>query len=160
MKKKMIMMAAFLIAALTMNAQSIVGTWIADLSGEEFDLFIEFEENNDVTLALKGDINEDDIAATMGIIVSGTYKIEGKKVTFNFRKDEASIEINDLKLSGELAGQEELVKPLFEAEMEKQKDDFIKEMDFNYATIKSITADTLELLFEGDTETVVFRRSK
>jgi hypothetical protein len=48
MKKKLMTLAVLLMAAVTMNAQSIIGMWKADIPSNEYEIFMEFDESSQV----------------------------------------------------------------------------------------------------------------
>ncbi|MDO4981771.1 MAG: hypothetical protein Q4E58_12815 [Prevotellaceae bacterium] len=158
MKKKLMTLAVLLMAAVTMNAQSIIGIWQADLPSSEFEFFMEFDESSQVSLVIAGDIKEEDMSAKVYAGVQGTYKLDGSTITFDINKKEPEIEIENLKLSGELEGKEEFVKSLLMKAMEGEKEELFSDYDFDKGTIVSLTDVTLEMKAEGDDKTVVFNK--
>ena len=158
MKKKLMTLAVLLMAAVTMNAQSIIGMWKADIPSNEFEIFMEFDESSQVSLVVAGDIKEEDISAKVYAGVHGTYKLDGSTLTFDINKKEPEIEIEDLKLSGELEGKEEMVKSLLMKAMEAEQEELFSDLDFEKVTIVSLTDVTLELKVEGDEKNVVFNK--
>ena len=158
MKKKLMTLAVLLMAAVTMNAQSIIGMWKADIPSNEYEIFMEFDESSQVSLVVAGDIKEEDIAAKVYAGVHGTYKLDGSTLTFDINNKEPEIEIEDLKLSGELEGKEEMVKSLLMKAMEAEQEELFSDLDFEKVTIVSLTDVTLELKVEGDEKNVVFNK--
>ena len=158
MKKKLMTLAVLLMAAVTMNAQSIIGIWKADIPSNEYEIFMEFDESSQVSLVVAGDIKEEDISAKVYAGVHGTYKLNGSTLTFDINKKEPEIEIGDLKLSGELEGKEEMVKSLLMKAMEAEQEELFSDLDFEKVTIVSLTDVTLELKVEGDEKNVVFNK--
>ena len=158
MKKKLMTLAVLLMAAVTMNAQSIIGMWKADIPSNEFEIFMEFDESSQVSLVVAGDIKEEDISAKVYAGVHGTYKLDGSTLTFDINNKEPEIEIEDLKLSGELEGKEEMVKSLLMKAMEAEQEELFSDLDFEKVTIVSLTDVTLELKVEGDEKNVVFNK--
>ena len=158
MKKKLMTLAVLLMAAVTMNAQSIIGMWKADIPSNEFEIFMEFDESSQVSLVVAGDIKEEDMSAKVYAGVHGTYKLDGSTLTFDINKKEPEIEIGDLKLSGELEGKEEMVKSLLMKAMEAEQEELFSDLDFEKVTIVSLTDVTLEMKVEGDEKTVVFNK--
>ena len=158
MKKKLMTLAVLLMAAVTMNAQSIIGMWKADIPSNEYEIFMEFDESSQVSLVVAGDIKEEDISAKVYAGVHGTYKLNGSTLTFDINKKEPEIEIGDLKLSGELEGKEEMVKSLLMKAMEAEQEELFSDLDFEKVTIVSLTDVTLEMKVEGDEKTVVFNK--
>ena len=158
MKKKLMTLAVLLMAAVTMNAQSIIGMWKADIPSNEYEIFMEFDESSQVSLVVAGDIKEEDISAKVYAGVHGTYKLNGSTLTFDINKKEPEIEIEDLKLSGELEGKEEMVKSLLMKAMEAEQEELFSDLDFEKVTIVSLTDVTLELKVEGDEKNVVFNK--
>ena len=158
MKKKLMTLAVLLMAAVTMNAQSIIGIWKADIPSNEYEIFMEFDESSQVSLVVAGDIKEEDISAKVYAGVHGTYKLNGSTLTFDINKKEPEIEIGDLKLSGELEGKEEMVKSLLMKAMEAEQEELFSDLDFEKVTIVSLTDVTLEMKVEGDEKTVVFNK--
>ena len=158
MKKKLMTLAVLLMAAVTMNAQSIIGMWRADIPSNEYEIFMEFDESSQVSLVVAGDIKEEDISAKVYAGVHGTYKLNGSTLTFDINKKEPEIEIGDLKLSGELEGKEEMVKSLLMKAMEAEQEELFSDLDFEKVTIVSLTDVTLELKVEGDEKNVVFNK--
>ena len=158
MKKKLMTLAVLLMAAVTMNAQSIIGMWKADIPSSEFEIFMEFDESSQVSLVVAGDIKEEDMSAKVYAGVHGTYKLNGSTLTFDINKKEPEIEIGDLKLSGELEGKEEMVKSLLMKAMEAEQEELFSDLDFEKVTIVSLTDVTLELKVEGDEKNVVFNK--
>ena len=158
MKKKLMTLAVLLMAAVTMNAQSIIGMWKADIPSNEYEIFMEFDESSQVSLVVAGDIKEEDISAKVYAGVHGTYKLNGSTLTFDINKKEPEIEIEDLKLSGELEGKEEMVKSLLMKAMEAEQEELFSDLDFEKVTIVSLTDVTLEMKVEGDEKTVVFNK--
>lgn len=158
MKKKLMTLAVLLMAAVTMNAQSIIGMWKADIPSNEYEIFMEFDESSQVSLVVAGDIKEEDISAKVYAGVHGTYKLNGSTLTFDINKKEPEIEIEDLKLSGELEGKEEMVKSLLMKAMEAEQEELFSDLDFEKVTIVSLTDVTLEMKVEGDDKTVVFNK--
>lgn len=158
MKKKLMTLAVLLMAAVTMNAQSIIGIWKADLPSNEYEIFMEFDESSQVSLVVAGDIKEEDMSAKVYAGVHGTYKLNGSTLTFDINKKEPEIEIGDLKLSGELEGKEEMVKSLLMKAMEAEQEELFSDLDFEKVTIVSLTDVTLELKVEGDEKNVVFNK--
>ena len=158
MKKKLMTLAVLLMAAVTMNAQSIIGMWKADIPSNEFEIFMEFDESSQVSLVVAGDIKEEDISAKVYAGVHGTYKLNGSTLTFDINKKEPEIEIEDLKLSGELEGKEEMVKSLLMKAMEAEQEELFSDLDFEKVTIVSLTDVTLEMKVEGDEKNVVFNK--
>ena len=155
MKKKLMTLAVLLMAAVTMNAQSIIGIWQADIPSSEFEIFMEFDESSQVSLVVAGDIKEEDMSAKVYAGVHGTYKLNGSTLTFDINKKEPEIEIEDLKLSGELEGKEEMVKSLLMKAMEAEQEELFSDLDFEKVTIVSLTDVTLELKVEGDEKNFV-----
>ena len=158
MKKKLMTLAVLLMAAVTMNAQSIIGMWKADIPSNEYEIFMEFDESSQVSLVVAGDIKEEDISAKVYAGVHGTYKLNGSTLTFDINKKEPEIEIENLKLSGELEGKEEMVKSLLMKAMEAEQEELFSDLDFEKVTIVSLTDVTLELKVEGDEKNVVFNK--
>ena len=158
MKKKLMTLAVLLMAAVTMNAQSIIGIWKADIPSNEYEIFMEFDESSQVSLVVAGDIKEEDISAKVYAGVHGTYKLNGSTLTFDINKKEPEIEIENLKLSGELEGKEEMVKSLLMKAMEAEQEELFSDLDFEKVTIVSLTDVTLELKVEGDEKNVVFNK--
>ncbi len=158
MKKKLMTLAVLLMAAVTMNAQSIIGMWKADIPSNEFEIFMEFDESSQVSFVVAGDIKEEDMSAKVYAGVHGTYKLNGSTLTFDINKKEPEIEIEDLKLSGELEGKEEMVKSLLMKAMEAEQEELFSDLDFEKVTIVSLTDVTLEMKAEGDDKTVVFNK--
>lgn len=158
MKKKLMTLAVLLMAAVTMNAQSIIGMWKADIPSNEYEIFMEFDESSQVSFVVAGDIKEEDMSAKVYAGVHGTYKLNGSTLTFDINKKEPEIEIGDLKLSGELEGKEEMVKSLLMKAMEAEQEELFSDLDFEKVTIVSLTDVTLELKVEGDEKNVVFNK--
>ena len=158
MKKKLMTLAVLLMAAVTMNAQSIIGIWQADIPSSEFEIFMEFDESSQVSLVVAGDIKEEDMSAKVYAGVHGTYKLNGSTLTFDINKKEPEIEIENLKLSGELEGKEEMVKSLLMKAMEAEQEELFSDLDFEKVTIVSLTDVTLEMKVEGDEKNVVFNK--
>ena len=158
MKKKLMTLAVLLMAAVTMNAQSIIGIWKADIPSNEYEIFMEFDESSQVSLVVAGDIKEEDMSAKVYAGVHGTYKLNGSTLTFDINKKEPEIEIGDLKLSGELEGKEEMVKSLLMKAMEAEQEELFSDLEFEKVTIVSLTDVTLELKVEGDEKNVVFNK--
>ena len=158
MKKKLMTLAVLLMAAVTMNAQSIIGMWKADIPSNEYEIFMEFDESSQVSLVVAGDIKEEDMSAKVYAGVHGTYKLDGSTLTFDINKKEPEIEIEDLKLSGELEGKEEMVKSLLMKAMEAEQEELFSDLDFEKVTIVSLTDVTLEMKVEGDEKNVVFNK--
>lgn len=158
MKKKLMTLAVLLMAAVTMNAQSIIGMWKADIPSNEYEIFMEFDESSQVSLVVAGDIKEEDMSAKVYAGVHGTYKLNGSTLTFDINKKEPEIEIEDLKLSGELEGKEEMVKSLLMKAMEAEQEELFSDLDFEKVTIVSLTDVTLEMKVEGDEKNVVFNK--
>jgi hypothetical protein len=158
MKKKLMTLAVLLMAAVTMNAQSIIGMWKADIPSNEYEIFMEFDESSQVSLVVAGDIKEEDISAKVYAGVHGTYKLNGSTLTFDINKKEPEIEIGDLKLSGELEGKEEMVKSLLMKAMEAEQEELFSDLEFEKVTIVSLTDVTLEMKVEGDEKNVVFNK--
>ena len=158
MKKKLMTLAVLLMAAVTMNAQSIIGMWKADIPSNEYEIFMEFDESSQVSFVVAGDIKEEDMSAKVYAGVHGTYKLDGSTLTFDINKKEPEIEIEDLKLSGELEGKEEMVKSLLMKAMEAEQEELFSDLDFEKVTIVSLTDVTLELKVEGDEKNVVFNK--
>ena len=158
MKKKLMTLAVLLMAAVTMNAQSIIGMWKADIPSNEYEIFMEFDESSQVSLVVAGDIKEEDMSAKVYAGVHGTYKLDGSTLTFDINNKEPEIEIEDLKLSGELEGKEEMVKSLLMKAMEAEQEELFSDLEFEKVTIVSLTDVTLELKVEGDEKNVVFNK--
>ena len=158
MKKKLMTLAVLLMAAVTMNAQSIIGMWKADIPSNEYEIFMEFDESSQVSLVVAGDIKEEDMSAKVYAGVHGTYKLNGSTLTFDINNKEPEIEIGDLKLSGELEGKEEMVKSLLMKAMEAEQEELFSDLEFEKVTIVSLTDVTLELKVEGDEKNVVFNK--
>lgn len=158
MKKKLMTLAVLLMAAVTMNAQSIIGMWKADIPSNEYEIFMEFDESSQVSFVVAGDIKEEDMSAKVYAGVHGTYKLNGSTLTFDINKKEPEIEIGDLKLSGELEGKEEMVKSLLMKAMEAEQEELFSDLDFEKVTIVSLTDVTLEMKVEGDEKNVVFNK--
>ena len=158
MKKKLMTLAVLLMAAVTMNAQSIIGMWKADIPSNEYEIFMEFDESSQVSLVVAGGIKAEDISAMVYAGVHGTYKLNGSTLTFDINKKEPEIEIGDLKLSGELEGKEEMVKSLLMKAMEAEQEELFSDLEFEKVTIVSLTDVTLELKVEGDEKNVVFNK--
>ena len=158
MKKKLMTLAVLLMAAVTMNAQSIIGIWKADLPSNEYEIFMEFDESSQVSFVVAGDIKEEDMSAKVYAGVHGTYKLNGSTLTFDINNKEPEIEIGDLKLSGELEGKEEMVKSLLMKAMEAEQEELFSDLDFEKVTIVSLTDVTLEMKVEGDEKNVVFNK--
>ena len=158
MKKKLMTLAVLLMAAVTMNAQSIIGMWKADIPSNEYEIFMDFDESSQVSLVVAGDIKEEDMSAKVYAGVHGTYKLNGSTLTFDINKKEPEIEIGDLKLSGELEGKEEMVKSLLMKAMEAEQEELFSDLEFEKVTIVSLTDVTLEMKVEGDEKNVVFNK--
>ena len=158
MKKKLMTLAVLLMAAVTMNAQSIIGMWKADIPSNEYEIFMEFDESSQVSFVVAGDIKEEDMSAKVYAGVHGTYKLNGSTLTFDINNKEPEIEIEDLKLSGELEGKEEMVKSLLMKAMEAEQEELFSDLDFEKVTIVSLTDVTLEMKVEGDEKNVVFNK--
>ena len=157
MTKRIILFVFILITSLSMNAQSIVGTWKANDGeyGEDTDYYISF---TDTSLSLKIIIQEEEsnqFSFTIIGDVPATYTRQGNKLDIIVKQELATFDIVNIKFAGQLSELENNpeAKLLIMNELKKaivdDKDESIKSLPQNgKLIIVSNTGKELKLRFD------------
>lgn len=157
MTKRIILFVFILITSLSMNAQSIVGTWKANDGeyGEDTDYYISF---TDTSLSFKIIIQEEEsnqFSLTIIGNVPATYTRQGNKLDIIVKQELATFDIVNIKFAGQLSELENNpeAKLLIMNELKKaivdDKDESIKSLPQNgKLIIVSNTGKELKLRFD------------
>lgn len=182
MKKTLFLLAICLMPLFdgTVNAQSIIGTWVTDgkaflddddeVNAKKADMLLTFNGNKTVTVTFDYlmAMSEDGISGEIGVkgSVSGSYQITGKEITVNCNKQSAKINLYkvDIKLTPEMESAM-AAAGMTKAQFEKMVKESINPDQFKSSfddidgkmTITTLTATQLALTDEDGT-TMSFRR--
>jgi len=168
MTKRIVIFALMLMAAVGMQAQSLMGTWktIIDEDGEKMDMYFIISQS---TLTMKGVVTQTDPGVgTIGISVTVpcTYTRSGNTLNIEAKSEQAEIKIDKMDLNDEmtqaLKEMPELKKTLdemLEKGLSESKDDLAKELSSlaGKVVIESLTATKL-ILSDESNEKMTFTR--
>ena len=167
MKKSFAIFALMLMAAVGMQAQSLIGTWktVITEDGEKMDMYFIFSQR---TVTIKGVVTQADPEVgtiTVSVTVPGTYTRSGNTLSIKLNGEQATINIDKMDLNEEmtkaLKEMPELKKMLtegLEKTMSDGKDELVKDLSSlaGEVEIESLTA--TELILVEDDEKVTFTR--
>ena len=168
MKKRFAIFALMLMAAVGMQAQSLIGTWKTTMNEDEgkMDMYFTFSQS---TLTMKGVVTQTDPEVgtiTVSVMVPGTYTRNGNTLSIKLKAEEGKVNIDKMDLNEEmtqaLKEMPEMKKMLtegLEKAMNDGKADLIKDLSSvaGDVEIESLTATKLILTDEGD-EKITFTR--
>ena len=156
MKRKMLLFAIMVMAALSINAQDIKGTWVA--AQDEMKIYFTFGDNGALNIQMTSEVDDEDFSAKMKFELPGSYSINDSKMNLVIDESGIKIKIDELKGKGENADTEELMKPLLEGALSENKGEITSDFHFDDVTIVSVSDDKLELKIED--EVTEFERVK
>ena len=105
MTKRIALFALLLVAAMGLQAQSIVGTWKTSMmdDGQKMDFYFVFTQS---TLTMKGTMTQHDPEVgtiTVSVKVPGTYTRSGNTLNVKTAPSQAKLSIDKMDFVGELA---------------------------------------------------------
>ena len=120
MKKRMIMFALLLMAMVSVQAQSLLGTWkLSDVDGMKF--YQTFSPGQKTTIKIVQDkINDEMGVIEMTVTIPGTYIMKGKTITMNMNTQATDAKFSKMQFNSET---EKMFK-----EMPEMKKHFVDEM--------------------------------
>lgn len=166
--KKLSLIMAFMLTALVASAQSLTGSWVADLGDSDKEPMlctITYNADNSLALNIRSDINDPDMGViTLAITVKGIYKQKGKTLTLKFDKNSLDLKIAKMNLKPEMKqalednpALREQFEGLITNALNEGSATMVDEFPLNGdTTIKELTAKHLVLVEEDDT--VIFTR--
>ena len=154
--KKFVTLTMLLIAALTTQAQSLIGRWKYPLQvqGEKVTLIMGFNADKTATYELQTTNTSEELGAlTFSFIVKGTYVVDGKDLTVNLENTDCEIDFVEIQWSEALKAsfkenpeREKTIINNMRGAMENGKAKFLKTVEkVNEFNIDKITYTTLEL---------------
>ena len=154
--KKFVTLTMLLIAALTTQAQSLIGRWKYPLQvqGEKVSLIMGFNADKTATYELQTTNTSEELGAlTFSFIVKGTYVVDGKDLTVNLDNTDCEIDFVEIQWSEALKAsfkenpeREKTIINNMRGAMENGKAKFLKTVEkVNEFNIDKITYTTLEL---------------
>lgn len=172
MKKIMMTTVLLLTVVMGLQAQSLIGTWKTvsetDEDGDNYTWIFTFTQSNSLDMKMSmvsSDPEVGDFEFTMAF--PGTYQRNGNALSFNFDTEKATMTIDKVKFTGEIA---DLIKESPEMEqtikdlLQKQVDQEIKKnlgsgspFGKEEVTIKELTVRNL-ILESGDTVLEFFKQ--
>lgn len=184
MTKKMITLAALMLLALGLQAQSLNGNWSMaqewmtklnkemDDSSATIDRFGMSFTDKEAKVVMMMSMESDGMKMKIGVGVPGTYKRNGNNVKCNFDAKKVEINILDLQsddeeVKGMLANPTtresllKLINSMMEEELKKDGNDLLELADpFEEFNIKSLTSSKLEIGVEDEKDSIPFDRVK
>ena len=170
--KRLTMMMLLLLAVMSMQAQSLVGTWVTntevDEDGDRFTWYAIFQQDGKAALKMLMWSDIDMATLDFSFTIPGTYKRNGDQLVMTFDSKNTNFKIEKMKFKPETEKmlnenpgmREELnkqIKPIFDQIDQDMKKKFANELPFDgNLTIKMLTTNTLELDLDG--ETLLFKR--
>ncbi len=154
--KKLVTVTMLLFAALTIQAQSIIGSWSfpVEVQGEKVNLIMTFNADKTANYELLTTNESEELGAlTFSFVVKGTYVVDGKDLTLYLNNKDCDIDFVEIQWSEALKAsfkenpeREKTIINNMRGAMEKGKSKFLRTVDeVNEFNIDKITATTLEL---------------
>ena len=168
MKKRFVIFALMLMAAVGMQAQSLIGTWknVTEEYGTKIDMCFIFNQS---TFSLKTTFTQTDPQVgtiTMSILLPGTYTCSGNTLILKPKGEQAKMNLDKVDFNEEITQtikeMPELKKTITDA-MEKSMNEGKDELVNKYSsmtsdlTMESLT-DTKLIFVEEDGEKVIFTK--
>lgn len=184
MTKKMITLAALMLLALGLQAQSLEGNWSMaqewmtklnkeiDDSSATIDRFGMSFTDKEAKVVMVMSMESDGMSMKIAVGVPGTYKRIGNDVKCKFDAKKVEFNILDLKsddeeIKGMLSNPStreyllKLINSMLEDELKKDGNDLLELADpFKDFTIKSLTSSKLEIGVEDENDSIPFDRVK
>jgi len=168
MTKRFIIFAFMLLAAMGMQAQSLMGSWKTTMTDEDdakMDFYFIFTQS---TLNMKGIVSQFDPevgTVTVSVTVPCTYTRSGDKLTVKSKPNEAKINIDKMDFIGEIAEMmkkdpelKKMIEEQVKKTMEETKGEIVEEFpQGGKLTIVSLTSTKLTLRDDTD-ETTSFTK--
>ena len=135
MKKIIFTFLLTLVAALAVNAQSLVGkqwcTVLNDEDGEGIAVALTFEKNGscEMLIAAQQDMKEDGVPINLiaAVTVPGTYKLDGKDLNNQFDNGKAKVDV-DYEIKGMDAKTKSLLNKQIKGELNTLRAEFKKSL--------------------------------
>ena len=154
--KKLVTVTMLLIAALTIQAQSLIGRWKypMEVDGEKANLIMTFNADKTAIYELQTTTESKELGVlTFSFVVKGTYVVDGKDLTLYLNNKECDIDFVEIQWSEALKAsfkddpeREGTIINNMRGAMENGKSKFLSSVDeVNEFNIDKITYTTLEL---------------
>jgi hypothetical protein len=170
MKKKLFMFSLMLFAAMSIQAQSLIGTWKTateiDEDGDATSWTFTFKKGNLMTLKMTMSSSDEEVGAfEFGLSIPGSYKRTGNSLSLSLDPSKANGKIEKMEFKGEMATlinssaeMKKTVTDMLQTQVDQElKKNFSDELPFDgEIIIVSLTSTTLEL--QADDELLKFTR--
>ena len=154
--KKLVTVTMLLIAALTIQAQSLIGRWKypMEVDGEKANLIMTFNADKTAIYELQTTTESKELGVlTFSFVVKGTYVVDGKDLTLYLNNKDCDIDFVEIQWSEALKAsfkddpeREGTIINNMRGAMENGKSKFLSSVDeVNEFNIDKITYTTLEL---------------
>lgn len=171
MKKKFFLFTLMLFAAISMQSQSLVGTWQTekevDDDGDASSWTFTFKANNTMELKMTMSSSDEEVIFQFALSIPGSYKYSDNTLNVALDPNKATGKIEKMEFKGEMAtlvnSSEEMKKTvtnMLQTQVDQElKKSFSDELPLNGdIIIQSLTSTTLVLV--ADDETLKFTRVK
>jgi hypothetical protein len=154
--KKLVTVTMLLIAALTIQAQSLIGRWKypMEVDGEKANLIMTFNADKTAIYELQTTTESKELGVlTFSFVVKGTYVVDGKDLTLYLNNKECDIDFVEIQWSEALKAsfkddpeREGTIINNMRGAMENAKSKYLSSVDeVNEFNIDKITYTTLDL---------------
>ena len=159
--KKIISLAALLLLALSVSAQSILGKWKTTVveDGEKIPMVITFKDKGVMTISSQTKQSEPEVGTIhISLKVNGTYKQDGNKLFVTLDPKKSRVEVSRIDFNTSMKAMllvqpemEQQVIEMMNSELRKHSGELVKEMPLaGDITIKELTDKKLVLTGEED----------
>lgn len=162
--KKLLTLCISLLAAINLEAQSIIGSWVTiqEQNGQNIAILFGFEADNSAIMKTIYEINDEDLGVlNLELTVEGTYTLSGKKLTLKLDKNTLETSLGDVEWSDNAKQvikkdpkQENFLRKTIEDHFAAEKSSYAEDLEENEEmTVISLTKTELVLKSEDDTMT-------
>ena len=167
MKKRFAIFALMLMAAVGMQAQSLIGTWkttMNDDDGGQVEMYVIFNQR---TFTIKGVFAESDPevgSVTGSVTLPGTYTRSGNTLNLKIDPEQADLRLDKIEFTDEvnktleeMPEMKKTITGILEQSINEGKADIVKSLSLEgELTIESLTA--TQLILDDHDEKVTFTR--
>lgn len=152
----MLLIAVMMMAALSINAQSIKGTW--KVPADDTQIFFTFGDSDELNILISNEFEDEEMAAAVKVTIPGTYSVTGSKLRMLTDKEKFDVKVEKLEIKGDDKGMEGILKPMLEEVAKAEKEELIDDSISEEMTIVSVTDD--KLVIKIGEEVVNFEKVK
>ena len=166
MKKRFVIFALMLMAAVGMQAQSLIGSWktVMTEDGEKMDMYFIFKQS---TFTIKGIISQADPEVgtfTASVLLPGTYTRSGNTLNLKTNPEQADLHLDKMdfndevtKALNEMPEMKKTINEMVEKSLNEGKAELAKSLALEgEVTIESLT--DIELILADDDQRITFTR--